>query len=85
MRLIFTIIVMILVIWQGDAYFDINDNVFVVGWFVLGVAGLIIGLVVAAVISGIIQSFQMEFRLLSKPSCPTFGTTINETVQAIGC
>ena len=22
--------------------------------------------------------------ILSKPSCPTFGTTINETVQAIG-
>ena len=22
--------------------------------------------------------------LVSKPSCPTFGTTINETVQAIG-
>ena len=24
------------------------------------------------------------FALFSKPSCPTFGTTINETVQAIG-
>ncbi|MEH2955011.1 hypothetical protein VV089_18800 [Candidatus Merdisoma sp. JLR.KK011] len=24
------------------------------------------------------------YLVLSKPSCPTFGTTINETVQAIG-
>ena len=27
---------------------------------------------------------QRETHILSKPSCPTFGTTINETVQAIG-
>ena len=25
-----------------------------------------------------------EYHSVSKPSCPTFGTTINETVQAIG-
>lgn len=64
MRFIFTIAVMILVIWQGGNYFDVEGNP--VGWFALGGSGLVIGLVAAAIISGIVQSFQMEIRLISK-------------------
>lgn len=64
MRLIFTIIVINLVIWQGSAYYDTDENA--VAWFALGGVGLLTGLVSAAVISGIVQSFQMECRLFSK-------------------
>lgn len=64
MRFIFTIAVMILVIWQGGNYFDVEGNP--IGWFALGGSGLLIGLVAAAIISGIVQSFQMETRLISK-------------------
>ena len=64
MRFIFIVAVMILVIWQGGNYFEVEGNT--VGWIALGGSGLAIGMVAAAVISGIMQSFRMEIRLISK-------------------
>ncbi len=63
-RFIFTVAVMILVMWQGGNYFDMEGAN--VDWLTLGCFGLLIGLVAAATISGGIQSFRMEIKLVSK-------------------
>lgn len=39
---------------------------------------------VADQLKELLNMYEFSMDTLSKPSCPTFGTTINETVQAIG-
>lgn len=55
--------------WEDNYFFEIDEKIESEKVFVL-------------IIYDIVDN-KKRLRL-SKPSCPTFGTTINETVQAIG-
>ncbi len=66
MRLVFVIVIIILVIWQGGDYLEMSMDNQLLETVLLGSMGVFIGLILAAFISGVVQSFQMEIRLLTK-------------------